>query len=284
MWKQRVKSKEFGGGVGTIAVGIGTWITTGGLNPPTPIPIGYWIGIGLIVFGILAILYALFKPNQSNQAMRMEKYAEMVILEKKANPLLALPNALQKLRECDIEILNRRKYIKVPLAKISVIQGQLQKHANIAPAKSVDNYTEEQIRNVIGNTTTKLKIKAEILDANTQIFMLKVAGVLDENKIGISRFRVKDDRYISLAGLTALVETEELRNAIRTFKWGSLGMNSMLLLTIIFPRTMVDVIMESLGKTTTELIAERDDALDGILQNINVFIRGELKYGSNKRR
>ena len=44
-------------------VGFGMWMSTGGLNPPAPIPTSYWVGIGFLVAGMIVGIYGWFgKP------------------------------------------------------------------------------------------------------------------------------------------------------------------------------------------------------------------------------
>ena len=38
-------------------VGLGQWLSQGGLNRPIPTPIGYWVGIGLVVAGVGLTIY-----------------------------------------------------------------------------------------------------------------------------------------------------------------------------------------------------------------------------------
>jgi hypothetical protein len=51
-----------GGGAGML-VGFGMWMSTGGTNPPTPIPVSYWVGIGFMAVGVIVGIYGWFgKP------------------------------------------------------------------------------------------------------------------------------------------------------------------------------------------------------------------------------
>jgi hypothetical protein len=74
--RNRLKSKTFIGGVGGVAIGVGTWITTGGLNPPSPIPPLYWLGISLTFIGLIAVIYALVKPEDETIIIKDNLYKD----------------------------------------------------------------------------------------------------------------------------------------------------------------------------------------------------------------
>ena len=76
MWRKRLTHRETIIGFGELALGIGFWITSGGLPPPSPIPLSYWIGIGLMAFGIVSILYSLFHTKTINEKPTIKELEE----------------------------------------------------------------------------------------------------------------------------------------------------------------------------------------------------------------
>jgi len=239
--------------------------------------------IGAIFIGSLWWLFAYkFKRNiitrENNDTIK--NHAGSLILNKKSESLLALPEGLQNLRDLDNEIYNRRKNIKISESTLVKIQKQIQMLTDITSRKIGDTDVQE-VMNTIKSISNEHHIKGMLLDENTQAFMLKVTGALDDNKVGLSRFREKDKRYQSLNQLTAYIETNELLKYVKLFKWSSLGMNSLLLMTGIFPRKTIEIMLAANKTTMTGIKAERDNGLDEILKYVNVYIRTEL---SNDRK
>jgi len=58
LYKMRKYFNRFtNGGGGGIVVGLGIWVTQGGINRPIPTPIWYWVGVGLMVAGAVVLIY-----------------------------------------------------------------------------------------------------------------------------------------------------------------------------------------------------------------------------------
>lgn len=237
-----------------------------------------WVGVPIGVIAIVGGFYMMYRVSRRENTSTKE-YVNKLIIDKKAESLLNLPEALQKLGECDIEMVNRLRGLKMSKSKLAAIQRSLQQNTKITPADAGKKYTEEEVRDAISSTVKKLDIKGELLDENTQVFMLKVAGVLDAHNVGISRLRFNDERFKSVNSLSTYIETKDLSLFVKTFKWSSLGINSILLSMYLFPPQQVQTIMNVVKKTHTELVVERDDSLSAILRGINQYIRIELSDG-----
>lgn len=54
-------------------MGIGVWLTSGGLPVPSPIPVFYWVGIGLMCLGIVTILVGLLRKTEET-AVHQERF------------------------------------------------------------------------------------------------------------------------------------------------------------------------------------------------------------------
>ena len=97
-----------------------------------------------------------------------------------------------------------------------------------------------------------------------------------DEKIGLSKQREADDAFNLVNRLKAKTATDGLRNAIRIYMWYSLGINSILLLIAYFPADSVRAMMKALGKTYTELKAEREQTLSYLLTKVNALMEDEL--------
>lgn len=208
-------------------------------------------------------------------------YVDKIIVDSKATDLLAIPAVLQALSELDYDTYQKLRLIKRSKTIVKSIQSQLRQDWRMRPVETFENLDNKTIRATIENTIRNLRLETKKLDEETMIFMLHVAGVLDDHKIGISKYRENDENYSRVNRLKAKVETHELRNAIRMYNWYSLGMCSILLLIAIFPNESVQSIQKQFGKTSTELKAEREDTLGYIMTKINSLVREELR-GSRK--
>jgi len=249
-----------------------------------------WVLPFLLIFGAIWLGYRIRNPKlKTIPDMSMvnhppdssKSYVDKLIVDSKSNDLLGIPVALQALSELDYGTYQKLKLIKRSDTIVKSIQSQLRQDWKTRPTETFENLDEKMVRATIENTIKNLKLETGKLDENTMMFMLHVAGVLDDHKIGISKYRENDERYLTVNRLKAKVETHELRNVIRTYNWYSIGMCSMLLLVDIFPFDSVQSIQKRLGKTSTELKAEREDTLGYIMVGINSMVRVEL-HGKRK--
>lgn len=211
-----------------------------------------------------------------NQKTNEIGYVDKVIVDSKSSELLALPNALSELSELDYETYKKLSLIKRSDSVLTTIQSQLRKDWNVKPSEALENVEPEIVRATVQKTIKNLKLETKELSENTMMFLLHAAGILDDHHIGISEYRESDERYSNMNKLKAKVQKSELRDAIRMYNWYSLGICSMLLLIAYFPQNSVQSIQTALGKTSTELHAEREDTLSYIMVKINTLIIEEL--------
>lgn len=237
--------------------------------------------IGILCVGLLLSIflywygYILYR-RQKGDAKGNIGYVDKIIVNAKAQDLLAIPTALQALGELDIEITNKLSLRKVSKAKLIKIQSRLRKDWQMKPSEAYDNLSEDTIKSVINQTAKRMKLVYTYVNEETMMFMMHVAGVLDENEVGLSALREEEERYKVVQKLKARVATDELRNAIRVYVWYSLGINSILLLISYFPAQSVQSMMKMLGKTPTELRAEREQTLGFLITNVSNLMECEL--------
>lgn len=241
-----------------------------------------WVFYGAIlltatVVGIL-IFYVL-RAKQSKNVRIKSKYnhnahVAKLITGSKAESLLMLPDALQALGELDIELefqLGRKKKSKTQLQRIL---NRLQKDLGM---ESLDKDSSEKVkRDAINQAVKELNLSYTNVNEETMTFMLHIAGVLDEEGIGIPTRREKNDKYKLVIRLQANIATKELNDAIRAYLAYSLGINSILLFCDYCPAEAIRPIREIFKKTHSELREERQATLRFILTRISELIEKEL--------
>lgn len=247
-----------------------------------------WILPVIIVFGAIWLGYRIktskIVPDvaeDSNIQKEQTNYIDKIIVDTKAQDLLAIPNALQDLSSLDIELTNKLSLIKRSKAKLINTQAQLRKDWSMKPSEAYGNLSEKIIKQAINQTAKRMKLQYTRVNEDTMMFMMHVAGVLDDNNAGLSELREKDEHYHLVNTLKAKVATQELKNAIRVYTWYSLGINSILLLVAYFPTESVRQMMKMLGKTPTELKAEREQTLGFLLTDVANLLEREL-HGKRK--
>lgn len=201
----------------------------------------------------------------------------------KESELLALPDALHALGELDVKLIrelgqNKRKEAR---SKLKNILSRLQKDWEIKPSKTYKNLSEQARRDaqdIVNQTVKKMGLSYTSVNEETMMFMLHIAGVLDDENIGISEQREKDDRYKLVMKLQSRVATQELNDTIRVYQRYSLGINSILLFISYCPTEYASLVMKEFGHTSTELRAEREQTLRFLLTNISGLLEKEL-YG-----
>lgn len=242
-----------------------------------PMQILEGIIIGGLLIGSIIWLIGMFWKKPSNNAEKDHKYyVAKKIVDAKADSLLGLSDALQSLSELDIRLLNEKRMKKVSNQMLINIQNRLKVDWNMKSSDTYDNLTIQTIQDVINKTIKDNHLELTKEDKETMLFMLHVAGVLDDEGVGLSKRREKDESYSLVNKLKAKAATDNLRDAIRFYIWYSLGMNSMLLLISIFPANSVQSMMKALGKTSAELKEERDSTLSHLLSRINALAEREL--------
>lgn len=254
------------------------------LSEWTGIPMQFIEGLlmGIIAVASLWWLFGRYGRKQTDDAEESHKvYVAQKIVDSKADDLLALPNALQALMDLDIRLLNNMRIREIPKQTLIMVQSRLREDWKVRPPETYDSITIQTVKDVIKKTIKENKLKLTKEDEETMLFMLHVAGVLDDEKVGISKHREKDEAFKLVNRLKAKVATDRLRNAIRFFDWYSLGINSILLLIGYFPADAVQAMMRALGKTSTELEKEREQTLSYLLINVNALIKKEL-HGIHK--
>lgn len=273
--------------IGGVLVGIAT----------VAIPLGLELGGRLTSFqadlmvigGIIALGVGGFLLWDSYRSKRKESTEKLqnahvtkIITDAKLKPLLALLNALQALGELDIKLANKLGRKRIKRSKLKSIQSRLRKDWGVKSSETYNNTSEQTIRDVVNQTVKNMGISYTSVNKETMTFMLHIAGVLDDEEVGISAQREKDDRYKSVIKLQAKVATQELNNAIKVYLWYSLGINSILLFMSYFPTVAVRSMLQTLGKTSTELRAERKDTLQFLLTNVSKLVEKEL-YGEEQK-
>ncbi len=239
---------------------------------------------GVLFVGSIVWIYSSIRGKQKKVDIddrEKSNYVDKIIVDSKAKDLLAIPAGLQALSELDYDTYQNLRLIKRSKTIVKSIQSQLRQDWRMRPVETFENLDKKTVRATIENAIKNLRLETKKLDEETMMFMLHVAGVLDDHKIGISKYRENDEKDSGVNRLGVKVETHELRNAIRMYNWYSLGMCSMLLLIAIFPNESVQSIQKQLGKTSTELKAEREDTLGFIMTRINSLVGEELR-GSRK--
>jgi len=234
--------------------------------------------VTLIAIGSLFWVFGKFWKKPSISAEERHKYyVAKKIVDSKADTLLALSDALQNLKELDMQLLGENRVRKIRKPVLIRVQKRLREDWELRPSETYgDVLTIQTVKDVITKTAKQNRLKFTKEDENTMLFMLHVAGVLDDEDIGISERREQDERLGLVEKLRAKASTDVLRNAIRFFILYSLGINSMMLLVAYFPTSSVQQMMKGLGKTSAELKGERDQTLGSLLARINFLVEQEL--------
>ena len=241
------------------------------------------IVIGGLLVGSLFWLFGRFWAKPATNAEEGHRYyVAKKIVDSKADALLALSDALQNLRELDMQLVGENRVRKIRKPVLIRMQKRLREDWRMRPSETYDGaLTIQAVQDAIAKTVRQNKLKFTKENENTMAFMLHVAGILDDEGLGISERREQDERFTLVNKLKAKVSTDALRNAIRIFMWYSLGINSMMLLVAYFPTDSVQQMMKALGKTSAELKGERDQTLSYLSAKINHLLEQEL-YGKWK--
>jgi hypothetical protein len=266
------QSKQAAWGEIIVSIAIGGLATY--LNPIIGIP----LFIIMLIIGVWLLTKAYKREVATKEELKETKtnYVNKIIIDSKSKDLLAIPDALQELRDLDIKLFNKLSHRKVSRGKLIKIQSQLRSDWEIKPSETYDNLSRQMIKDIINQTVKRLNLSYTEATEDTMLFMINIAGVLDDNGVGLSKLREADERFNLIIKLKAKISTQKLINAIRVYTWYSLGINSILLLTVYFPAQSVQSVMKTLGKTDTELKAERDQTLSFLLTVVNKLIEEEL--------
>lgn len=266
-------------------------------SPPLP----WWIPVlaigGAVLFFVVSFLAFHKMKMERNKARKWQNverregmgeeslydhqaYVARIIIDSKAQALLKLPNALESLAELDTELGFELGAIKRPKDKLRKILNRLQKDFEMQ--QLAKDARDETIWHAIGTTARDLNITGITVSDDMRAFMLHVAGVLDEEGIGISARRERADEYKTVIRLQASIATDELNGAVRAYLSYSLGVNSILLLFNCCPDEDVRPIMKMFGETTTELREERQAVLASLRTQIRALIETELEQVSTR--
>ena len=141
---------------------------------------------------------------------------------------------------------------------------------------------QQIMQNTVYQTIKRMNLSDNV-NEETMTFLVHLAGVLDDEGIGISERRERDNRYKLVKRLRAKIATQELEDTVTIYLCYSLGINSLLLFVSYWPIEAANSVMKVFGKTSTELRAEREQTLHSILTRISELIEKELyREGANE--
>jgi hypothetical protein len=231
----------------------------------------------LVISGIVALVGAGILWWVSKRFKRIENYhahVAKIITDDKAESLLILPTALQDLGELAIELADKLVKTGILEAKLTEIQRQLREDYKIKQFGMYEDVPEQTIRNGVKQTLKRLKISG--VNKETIMFVLHVAGVLDDEGVGIMTQWQESDKYKLVAKLQPKVATQELNNAIYVYLCYCIGINSILLLVSYFPAKAIRKVNRTFKKTPAELREDRTRILNILLTDIRQLVEGEL--------
>jgi len=186
MWK-RLKNKISAGGGVAVLIGAGKWIQQGGLGVPHPTPPFYWVGVALIVIGVVLGIWG---------------WVRNPIKETEAGRYFALYDIIPILRKMDRYLweLAERKVVKhVDMEKFNHTSSRINELMGIKVNPLNPNQQVTQLINRVKSDMKKREKEVSALIAQEEKTIKLIEGItniIDANGFGMKREKGKDKKYL----------------------------------------------------------------------------------------
>jgi hypothetical protein len=246
--------------------------------------IALFLGVFLIAFSLIAIIYRQLKRTIKNtkplSQNNNDQYLDRLIIDSKFPLVNEISTTLQKMADYQNVVLNRLLTRKIKMRKLAKIQETFRKKIG---TKTYDNALGNSVKiEILKKEMKRLGLYSDNFSEKDVQLLVEITWVLDEFGVGIPQ-ELDNKEYgeyeTQLNNQSAKVNGDKTTELILTYKDLMLGWNSLIVYIHYFPKNLEPVksMPVEISKTTAQLKHERDQILRTMLHEVSREIEKELR-------